>query len=153
MQHLNLPLYNFNIRQKENYQEIFDISRKKFVKLTPEEWVRQNFIMFLITEKGFPASLVVVEKSLKYNKLSKKADILVYDNTATARIIVECKAATVKISQEVFSQIARYNFVLKVDYLVVTNGLEHFCCRMDYTEGSFEFVKDIPDYNSLKQSV
>jgi hypothetical protein len=153
MQTLNLPQFNFNIRQKDSYKEIFDISRKKFVKLTPEEWVRQNFLMFLISVKNFPDTLITVEKSLKYNKLAKKADILVYDNTATPRILVECKASHIKISQNVFAQIARYNFALKVDYLIVTNGIDHYCCKMDYTNNSFEFVEDIPDYRSLEFKV
>jgi hypothetical protein len=160
MQQLNLPEYSFKYRQNNSATEIFDISRKKFIKLTPEEWVRQNFLMFLISEKSFPASLITVEKTLKYNKLTKKADIVIYDNTGAPRIIVECKAPSVKISQEVFDQLARYNLSigrsvlasspLKVDYLVVTNGMEHFCCKMDYTNSSWLFVNDIPNYASIK---
>ena len=149
MEQLNLPEYTFRYRQNSTATEIFDISRSKFVKLTPEEWVRQNFLMFLITEKSFPASLITVEKTLKYNKLTKKADIVVFDNTASPRLIVECKAPGIKISQDVFDQVARYNFPLKVDYLIVTNGLEHYCCKMDYTNSTWKFVNHIPDYKSI----
>jgi hypothetical protein len=149
MQKLNLPSYQPKLRQHPEHTEIFDISRKKYVKLTPEEWVRQSFINYLITEKGYPASLIVVEIALKYNKLTKKADIIVYDNTLKPKVIVECKAPEIKLTQDVFDQIARYNFVTKVDYLIVTNGMEHYCCKMDYFDNTYKFLEAIPDYKEL----
>jgi hypothetical protein len=150
MNKLNLPEYAFKIRQKENYSEIFDNSRRKYVKLTPEEWVRQHFINFLNTEKKFPLSLIAVEVGLNYNKLNKKADIIVYDNTGKPKIIVECKAPEVAVTQNVFDQVARYNFETKVDYLIVTNGLDHYCCKMDYTNNSYQFIESIPDYKQVQ---
>ena len=146
MRELNLPEYQFNIKQEEGKTKIFDASRKKYVQLTPEEWVRQNFIQFLIHEKKYPASLIAVEVGLKYNTLQKRADILIYDKQANPLLMVECKAPEIKITEEVFRQIAVYNMQFKVQYLVVTNGMDHFCCKMEYTSNSFSFLQAIPEF-------
>lgn len=150
MEELNLPEFNFRIRKKNGKEEIFDFLRKKFVSLTPEEWVRQNFIMFLIKEKGYPESLITVEKSLMLNNLLKRTDIVIYSNTGFPKLIVECKATSVKITQKTFDQIARYNMTLKVDYLIVTNGLTHYICQIDYKKQSYYFLKEVPFYNEIK---
>ena len=146
MTELNLPPYKFNIRENGARTEIFDALRKKYVVLTPEEWVRQNFLQYMITEKKFPASLIIVEASLKYNQLTKRADIVAYNREGKAFLIVECKAPEVKITQDVFDQIARYNMTFKVKYLIVTNGLNHFCCEMNYEDNSYVYLKSIPEF-------
>ncbi len=152
MQKLNLPEYQLAVRALGVKKEVFDKIRKKYVALTPEEWVRQNFISFLVKEKGYPASLISVETELKLFKVKKRTDVLVFQNTGKPLMIVECKAAKVKIDQEVFDQIARYNMALKVNYLIVTNGLKHYCCYLDYENGSYHFLEDIPEYDSLLTS-
>lgn len=144
MKALNLPPYQFKIKQQGLRTQIFDSIRKKYVVLTPEEWVRQNFLQFLIREKNYPASLIAVEAGLKYNQLQKRMDVLVYNKQGTPHLMVECKAPEVKINQDVFDQIARYNMVFKVKYLVVTNGMHHFCCLMDYTNNSYQYLEQIP---------
>lgn len=144
MQPLNLPTYQFKLKQKGLNTQIFDMFRKKYVVLTPEEWVRQNFLQFLVQEKKFPASLIAVEMGLKYNLLKKRADVLVFDKTGNPYLMVECKAPEVKITQDVFDQIARYNMNFKVKYLVITNGLSHFCCQMDYSANNYKYLENIP---------
>lgn len=144
MQVLNLPTYPFKLKQKGANTQIFDAVRKKYVILTPEEWVRQNFLQFLIQEKKFPSSLIAVEIALKYNQLQKRADVLVYDKSGNPYLMVECKAPEVKITQDVFDQIARYNMSFKVKYLVITNGLNHFCCQMDYSTNNYQYLENIP---------
>ncbi len=144
MQTLNLPPYQFKLKQLGLRTQIFDAIRKKYVVLTPEEWVRQNFLQFLIQDKKFPSSLIAVEAGLKYNQLQKRMDVLVYDKLGSPHLMVECKAPEVKITQDVFDQIARYNMVFKVKYLVVTNGLHHFCCLMDYTKETYVYLEQIP---------
>ena len=146
MQLLNLPVFEFKFRQQGARKQIFDIVRKKYVALTSEEWVRQNFLHFLITDKKFPASLIAVEAGLKYNQLQKRLDVLVYDKQGNPYLMVECKATDVKITQDVFDQIARYNMAFKVNYLVVTNGLQHFCCKMDYITNTFTYLETVPDF-------
>lgn len=141
---LNLPVYQFKTKVEGQRTYIFDTIRKKYLVLTPEEWVRQNFLQYLIHEKQFPASLIAIEAGLKYNQLQKRLDVLVYDKQGAPHLIVECKAPEIKITQEVFDQVARYNFVFKAKYLVVTNGLQHFCCEMDYNENSFRYIEQIP---------
>lgn len=148
MQELNLPPYTFKLKQQGNRAQIFDAIRKKFVTLTPEEWVRQNFLQFLIQEKKFPASLIAVEAGLKYNQLQMRTDVLVYDKSGKPYLMVECKAPGIKITQDVFDQIARYNMVFKVKYLVVTNGISHFCCLMDYSKKSYAYLEEIPIFES-----
>ena len=149
MKKLNLPTYSFNIKLIEQRKYIFDFIRKKFVILTPEEWVRQNFLKYLVEEKKYPASLIFVEKEFKLNNLSKRSDAVIYSKSGEPVLIVECKAASIKIDQKVFDQIARYNMQLKVDFLVITNGLEHFCCKLDYLNKKYLFLKEVPEYNNL----
>lgn len=149
MLELNLPKYDFKVKSNAAGPQVFDIVRKQYVKLTPEEWVRQHFIHFLIEEKGYPSSLMGIEYALEYNGMQKRADILCFDKQGKPIVLVECKAATVKIDQKVFDQIARYNFNLHVPYLIVTNGLEHYCCAMDYEANSYLFIKEIPHFKEV----
>jgi len=147
---LNLPEYHFRTRSAGDRTEIFDNLRKKYVALTPEEWVRQNFIQFLIDEKKVPEGLICVEMMLKYNRLVRRCDIAIYNTSGLPAMIVECKAPNIEISQDVFDQIARYNMTLKVKYLVVTNGLRHFCCKIDFENKNYEFLNYIPTYQEFK---
>ena len=148
MQVLNLPTYQFKLKNDGARTQIFDSIRKKYVALTPEEWVRQNFLQYLIQDKNFPSSLIAVEVGLKYNQLQKRLDVLVYDKQGSPYLMVECKAPEVKITQEVFDQIARYNMIFKVKYLVVSNGINHFCCMMDYNANSYSYLEGIPSFES-----
>ena len=141
---LNLPKYDFKVKSERGKKKIFDSVRKQFISLTPEEWVRQHFIHFLNQEKGFPLSLMGVEYPLQYNGMNKRADIICFQKEGKPMLLVECKSANVPISQKVFDQIARYNFHLRVPFLVVTNGLQHFCCEMNYEENSYRFLEEIP---------
>ncbi len=125
---------------------IFDILRKKFLVLTPEEWVRQHFVLYLLEEKKYPKSLIALEKQLTINNRKKRTDILIFNTKGEPDIIVECKAPSIKITQATFDQIARYNLKLKANYLIVTNGLQHFYCKMDFENETYIFLKDIPDY-------
>ena len=125
---------------------IFDVVRKKYLLLTPEEWVRQNFIHYLNKEKKYPLGLMGVEQMVKYNSLKTRADIVMYNTEGKANIIVECKAPDVKIKQDTFNQIAKYNSQLKVKYLMVTNGMNHYCCKMDYESNRITFLEEIPSY-------
>lgn len=143
---LNLPAYEFRTRTENGKKQIFDSIRKKFVALTPEEWVRQNFIQYLIQEKGYPASLIAVEVKVTYNRLPKRGDIIVYNKQAKPLVVVECKAPEVNITQEVFYQAARYNSQLMAQYILVTNGMDHFCCQMDYEGGEHKFLREVPAY-------
>ena len=146
MQNLNFPKYNFRFKSNENKTLIFDIIRKKFVVLTPEEWVRQHTIHFLTSEKKYPISHTNVEKKLQLNDTVKRYDIVVFNKDGTIKIIVECKAPSIKTNQQTFDQIARYNLVLKSETLMVTNGLEHFFCKMDFANKKYLFLKDLPNY-------
>lgn len=148
MQKLNFPQYTFRIKSNENKLFIFDFIRKKEVVLTPEEWVRQHFLMFLVHEKKYPASLIAVEKKLTLNSLTKRTDIVVYNTLAQPEIIIECKSPDINISQEVFDQIARYNMQLNANYLIVTNGLAHYFCIINKQKDGYQFLKDIPDYQN-----
>ncbi|MDG1697615.1 MAG: type I restriction enzyme HsdR N-terminal domain-containing protein [Polaribacter sp.] len=148
MQKLNLPTYNFKLKSNQNKTLIFDKLRKKYLVLTPEEWVRQHFVQFLIDEKKYPTSLIALEKQLTFNNLKKRSDILIFDKKGNHEIIVECKAPAIKITQDTFDQIARYNLKLKAKFLVVTNGLEHFYCKMDFKNKTYIFLKEIPNYKS-----
>ena len=125
---------------------IFDLVRKKYLLLTPEEWVRQNFIHYLNKDKKYPLGLMGVEQMVKYNSLKTRADIVMYNTEGKANIIVECKAPDVKITQDTFNQIAKYNSQLKVKYLLVTNGMNHYCCKMDYESNRITFLEEIPSY-------
>jgi len=149
MKRLNLPTYSFNIKLIEQRKYIFDSIRKKYLILTPEEWVRQNFLKYLIEEKGYPASLISVEKELKLNNISKRTDAVVYNKQGEPLLVLEFKAPEVKIDQKVFDQIARYNMKLKVNYLVVSNGMEHFCCVLQHDLNTYQFLKEIPQYGLI----
>ena len=147
MQKLNFPSYSFRFKNNQNKIAVFDELRKKFIILTPEEWVRQHCVKFLQTEKEYPSSLINVEKQLILAGLTKRYDIVVFEPDGKIKIIVECKAPSVKITQETFDQIARYNLSLNADLLMVTNGMEHFFCRMDYENENYIFLKDLPEYS------
>ncbi len=146
MQKLNLPSYQFKLKSSENKQLIFDIIRKKYVVLTPEEWVRQNFVHYLINEKNYPISLISVEKQLLINSRKKRFDILIFNTDGKPDIIVECKAPSIKITQDTFDQIARYNMKLNANYLIVTNGLTHYFCKLDPKNKQYLFLKDIKPF-------
>lgn len=124
--------------------------RKKYIALTPEEWVRQHFVHYLIEHKGFPQALLANEVQIRLNATKKRCDTVLYRRDLSARLIVEYKAPSVEITQAVFDQITRYNMVLKVDYLIVTNGLQHYCCQIDYTRQAYCFLPEIPAYSELK---
>lgn len=145
MQHpkLNFPECFFKIREDVSGKQIFDIVRKKYVALTPEEWVRQHAIHFLITEKKYSQGLMQVETTVKYNRMNIRCDILVYNQELKPFMLVECKAPEIKITQATFDQIARYNMPLRVKYLMVTNGITHYYCVMDYEKKLYTFVQDI----------
>ena len=158
---LNLPQKQFNIKKSDDGRlRIFDRLRRKFVALTPEEWVRQNFVAFLIDDRGFPAGLMANEVSLTQNGISRRCDTLVSDRNGRPFVIVEykaptvavtqnVKAPTVAVTQNVFDQIVRYNMVFQARYLIVSNGLAHYCCSIDYTTGSYTFLEEIPHYRNL----
>lgn len=152
MQQLHFPSYNFRIKNKENKNWIFDPIRKKFVVLTPEEWVRQHTIRFLIEEMNYPPGLINVEKKLEVNSLLKRYDVVVFHRDGKVWMIIECKAPNVKIDQEVFDQIAQYNMTLNSDYLLVTNGLDLYICQIDFTNRKYIFQKNIPFHPDFKPS-
>lgn len=147
MQQLQFPAYGFRFKSSENKISIFDPIRKKFIILTPEEWVRQHVIQFLTVEKNYPKSLINVEKVLVLNEMKKRYDLVVFNLDGSIHIIVECKAPQVEITQETFDQIARYNLSLKASYLMVTNGLQHYYCQMDYEKQAYVFLKELPLYS------
>ena len=150
MQPLNFPAFQFRFAKQGDKELIFDPVRKKMVALTPEEWVRQNMLAYLVEIKQVPLNLVGVEKQLIINGLVKRFDIAVFDRNAKPVLLVECKAPTISINQNVFDQAARYNLQLNVNYFFITNGLQHFCCRIDYENSSYKFVEDLPLYPDLK---
>ena len=147
MQALNFPKFSFRFKNSENKISIFDEIRKKFVILQPEEWVRQHCVQFLMIEKKYPKSLINVEKELIVNDLKKRYDIVVFNPDGSIHLIVECKAPEITINQDTFDQIARYNRALNAKYLMVTNGLNHYYCQIDFENERYDFLKDIPDYN------
>ena len=146
MPHLNLPKVALKTKSVEGTTQVFGQVRKKYFVLTPEEWVRQHFIHYLNIEKNYPMGLMGVEKMIKYNSMQTRADIVLYNGEGKPNMIVECKAPKVKITQDTFNQIAKYNFQLKVDFLVVTNGIQHYCCQMDYEKNEITFLEDIPTF-------
>ena len=148
MQKLNLPIYSIKLKKDRNKTLVFDPIRKKYIVLTPEEWVRQNFIQFLIEEKNYPASLMAIEMGIDLLNTKKRCDIVLYNTKGLPHMIVECKAPSIKISQDTFDQIARYNMTLKTNLLVVTNGLHHFVCMMDYQNQRYHFLKEIPNHTN-----
>lgn len=149
MQKLNLPTYDLSIKFEAQNKYIFDILRKKYLVLTPEEWVRQNFVHFLINEKKYPQSLMNTEIGMKIFNTQKRSDIVVYSKNGNPVAVVECKATDVKITQQTFNQIARYNIKLKAQILIVTNGLTHYCVRYNKATNKYEFLHEIPFYNQI----
>ena len=143
---LNFPGYSFRFKSNENKRFIFDEIRKKFMVLTPEEWVRQHVVQYLISEKKYPKSHINVEKQLLLNGTKKRYDVVVYNNNGSIEIIVECKAPSVKITQDTFDQIARYNLVTNASYLMVSNGLQHYFCQLDYSNERYIFLRELPEY-------
>jgi len=148
VQQLNFPTYPFRIKNSENKLSIFDDIRKKFIVLTPEEWVRQHCVLYLMTEKKYPKSLINVEKELLINGRKKRYDIVVFNTDGSIHILIECKAPKINITQKTFDQIAQYNLKLNADLLMVTNGLNHYYCQMDYDNERYQFLKDIPEYSN-----
>lgn len=146
MKKLNFPVYSFRFKNSENKVAIFDEIRKKFILLTPEEWVRQHTVQFLLQDKKFPKSYINVEKLIKINDLSKRYDVVVFQPNGDIYLLIECKAPEVPISQNTFDQIARYNLVLKAKYLMVTNGLNHYFCQMDFENEKYIFLNELPAY-------
>lgn len=146
MQKLNFPNYKFRFKNSENKIAIFDEIRKKFVILTPEEWVRQHVVQFILQQKQYPKSHINVEKLVKVNTTIKRYDIVVFNADGSIKILIECKAPEIKISQDTFDQIARYNMVLNAEYLMVTNGNNHYFCQVDFDNEKYQFLADIPAY-------
>lgn len=150
MTELNLPKYNMRIsRDRNNNIKIFDSIRKKFVSLTPEEYVRQHFTNWLINYLHYPIGLIANEVKISLNSTIKRCDTIVYSNTGDPMMIIEYKAPHISINQNVFDQIVRYNMVLKTKYLVVSNGMQHYCCIIDYENNSYQFIPHIPTYEEL----
>lgn len=149
MHDLNLPKYGIKIRKDGDRQLIFDELRRKYVALTPEEWVRQHFVHYLIDHKGYPEGLLGNEIQLVVGAKKLRCDSVLYDRSLHPRMIMEYKAPNVNITQKTFDQIMTYNMLLHVDYLVVSNGLSHYCCHIDYDNQKYLFLKDIPDYENI----
>ncbi|TWR27798.1 type I restriction enzyme HsdR N-terminal domain-containing protein [Mucilaginibacter achroorhodeus] len=146
---LNLPPYPFKLTDDNGKLSIFDELRKKQIILTPEEWVRQHFVQYLIKEKGYPKSLIKLEGGLKLNGLSKRTDIVVFNSAGERVLLVECKAPSVNITQATFDQAARYNMVHKVALMAVSNGLQHYYCKIEHETDSYRFLAELPVYNSI----
>lgn len=146
MQKLNFPQFEYRFKSTENKVSIFDVIRKKFIVLQPEEWVRQHCVHYLINEKNYPKSLINVEKELNINGLKKRYDIVIFNSDGSILLIVECKSYDTTINQDTFDQIARYNLALNAEFLMVTNGINHYYCQMDTEAERYQFLRDIPNY-------
>ncbi|WP_396164126.1 type I restriction enzyme HsdR N-terminal domain-containing protein [Flavobacterium sp.] len=149
MKKLNFPTYSFRFKNSENKVAIFDEIRKKFILLTPEEWVRQHTLHYLVQDNKYPKSYINVEKLIKINTLNKRYDIVVFQPNGSIFLLIECKAPEVAITQKTFDQIARYNLALKAKYLMVTNGLNHYFCQMDFENKKYIFLSELPQYENL----
>ena len=149
MYSLNLPSYDTKIRKRGSIVEIYDTLRHKYVTLTPEEWVRQHFVNWLVSDKNYPSTLMANETSIKLNSMSRRCDTVVYNQHLEPLMIIEYKESNIPVTQGVFDQVVRYNTVLKVKYIVVSNGINHYCCKMDYDKQSYDFLTDIPNYIDL----
>lgn len=147
---LNLPEYSFKIKSEGQRKYIFDNIRKRYVVLTPEEWVRQNLIAYLVNDKKYPASLIAVEMPVKINRLEKRADIVLFSKQGIPIIIAECKAPGIKISQKVFDQAALYNLDMKVEYLIISNGMVHYCAELNHLEKKWRLLPEIPEFRNVK---
>ncbi len=147
MQPLQFPSYSFRLKNKQNKPFIFDLVRKKFVSLTPEEWVRQHVLHYLVLDKKYPLSHINIEKQIILNGLKKRYDIVVFNKDGSIHLLVECKAPQIAISQKTFDQIASYNFKLDASFLMVTNGLAHYYCQILKNEEKYEFLREIPEFS------
>lgn len=150
---LNLPPFELRLRDSGGRRQVFDVLRRRYVALTPEEWVRQHFVHFLIDHKGYPKGLLANEVELRVGEKRLRCDTLLYNRAMQPQMIVEYKAPDIAITQRVFDQITAYNLLLHVDYLVVSNGRQHYCCRMDYVRQAYTFLHDIPDYGEMAAGV
>ena len=146
---LNLPPADLRTEKTEGSLKVFDPLRRRHVRLTPEEWVRQHFTSFLIHHKGYPAGLLGNEVSLTLNGMSRRCDSVLYGLDRQPRMIIEYKAPTVTLTQKVFDQIWHYNMVMRVEWLIVSNGLQHIVCHLDKEKGTYTFLAEVPDYNRL----
>lgn len=147
MENLNFPGYSFRFKNSENKSLIFDVIRKKFVVFQPEEWVRQHVVHYLMEDKKYPRSLINVEKKVLINSMPKRFDVVVFSPNGQIEVLIECKAPGMVITEETFDQIARYNLELKARYLMVTNGVNHYFCQIDYEKSSYVFLQDLPPYS------
>ena len=150
MQQLNLPEFEFKTKDEKGKRYIFDTIRKKYVVLTPEEWVRQNFVRYLVNYKNFSASLLILEMPFTLNKTDKRSDIAAYNKNGKIVLLVECKSPDVAVSQKVFDQVATYNLKINAPFLALTNGITHYCCKLDYKLKKWVFVNEIPDFGELE---
>lgn len=146
---INLPPYEIKLREQDGKRQIFDFLRRKYVSLTPEEWVRQHFVNYLLNHKGYPKGRLANEVELRVGEKKLRCDTLLYNKGLQPQMIIEYKAPDIELTQRVFDQITVYNFLLRVDYLVVSNGRQHYCCRMDYEHRSYTFLQEIPAYSAL----
>ena len=149
MNELNLPAYDIRVGGTREKPTVFDFLRRRYVALTPEEWVRQHYTHWLIGHKGYPKGLLANEVELRVGEKRLRCDSILYNKVSQPQMIIEYKAPSLKLQQRVFDQISTYNLLLHVDYLIVSNGIHHYCCRMDYERGSYAFLPDIPDYLQL----
>lgn len=151
MPNLNLPPFKIKIQKTGEHTDIYDFLRRRYVRLTPEEWVRQHFTHYLIEHKNYPTALLANEVTIQVNGTSRRCDSILYHKTGgKPRIIIEYKSPTIPITQAVFQQIYSYNSVLHADYLIVSNGLTHYCCYINYEDRSIRYLKNIPEYSDLK---
>lgn len=146
---LNLPSFNIKLQGTREHPRVFDILRRRYVALTPEEWVRQNFIHYLIESLNYPATLLANEMRLQVGQKQLRADSVLFDTELKPRMIIEYKAPNIAITQKVFDQISAYNLMLHADYLIVSNGMRHYCCKMDYYNNSYLFMDHIPKYEEI----
>lgn len=150
MQQLNLPPFDIKVTQRDGHTTIYDFLRHRYLRLTPEEWVRQHFTHFLVEHKGYPTALLANEVTINVNGVARRCDSVLYNATGgMPRMIIEYKAPHIPITQAVFQQIYSYNSVLRADYLIVSNGVNHYCCHVDYNDMRVDFLKDIPNYIEL----
>jgi len=152
MTKLNLPEFEFSFKEKNKKRYIFDEIRRKYLFLSPEEWVRQNFVKYLVNYKNYPASLIVLEMPFVMNSADKRSDIVIYNKQRKIVLLVECKSPDIQISQKIFDQAAGYNLKLDAKILIITNGISHYCCMPDYTNRKWIYLENIPDFNELKST-
>ena len=149
MEKLSLPAFDFNIKESAGKTVIFDRIRRKYIVLTPEEWVRQHFIQYLIDHLGYSKALISVEQGMKYNALQKRTDIIVFDRTGVPLVLIECKAASIRLDQKVMEQAMMYNKTISAAYIIVTNGIEHSCMHIDSSSQNVEFLSSIPLFKEI----